>query len=84
MAAEHRRSAARQEIMAGSVTQQVHQIFRHYGVPCLLRGAAALIRRGPTALNWRTYWDDLWTVIMSVNPGAGKGTHDHDDCATGW
>jgi hypothetical protein len=68
--------------MAGSVTQEVDRIFRH-AVAC------RVCFRGPLHLNpalidvaqprWigEHYWDGLRTVILLVNPGAGKGTHDH-------
>jgi hypothetical protein len=70
--------------MAGPVTQEVDQIFRH-----------AVIRRvcfrGPLHLHpalidvaqprWicEHYYDGLRTVIVLVNPGAGKGTYDKAD-----
>ena len=67
--------------MAGSVTQEVDQIFRH-AVACRVcfRGPLhlhpALIDVAQPRWIGEHYWAGLRTVIMLVNPGAGKGTHD--------
>ena len=68
--------------MAGSVTQEIDQIFRH-AVACRVcfRGAMHL---NPALLDvaqprWigERYWDGLRIVIVLANPGAGKGINDN-------
>ena len=67
--------------MAGSVTQEVDQIFRH-AVACRVCFRAplylhpALIDVAQPRWIGEHYWDGLRTVILLVNPGAGRGTHD--------
>ena len=67
--------------MAGSVTQEVDQIFRH-AVACRVCFRAplhlhpALIDVAQPRWIGEHYWDSLRTVILLVNPGAGRGTHD--------
>jgi hypothetical protein len=68
--------------MAGSVTKEIDQIFRH-AVACRVcfRGAMHL---NPASIDvaqprWigERYWDGLRTVIVLANPGAGKAAHDN-------
>jgi hypothetical protein len=67
--------------MAGPVTQEIDQIFRH-AVGCRvcftkpLSLHSALIDVAQPRWIGEHYWDGLRTVILLVNPGAGKGTHD--------
>jgi hypothetical protein len=69
------------QIMAGSVTQEVDQIFRH-AVMCRVcfRGPLhlhpALIDVAQPRWIGEHYHDGLRTVIVLANPGASKGTHD--------
>ena len=64
--------------MAGSVTQEVDQIFRH-AVACRVCFRAplhlhpALIDVAQPRWIGEHYWDSLRTVILLVNPGAGRG-----------
>jgi hypothetical protein len=67
--------------MAGSVTQEVDQIFRH-AVACRVCFRAPLYLQ-PALIDvaqprWigEHYWDGLRTVILLVTPGAGRGTND--------
>ena len=75
-----RKTAARQEIMAELATQEVDQIFRH-AVACRVCFRAPLYLQPALIDVAQPRWigehdrDGLRTVILLVNPGAGRGTH---------